>query len=154
PLALPSFAPPAPSTHLNSSLFAIFSLNSPTSTAFHTLSLHDALPICPTVIGVAANPLRPSAVAVKFRLAGAWKSSDGGLKTYPDRLGVTRYTVPVEKSVWVQKPDASLVTGAGMGPPPATLESVMVTPGRPTTAPLFTVPATAYGVLGSPRVTV
>src|SRR5207244_8055619 len=102
PLALPSFAPPAPSTHLNSSLFAIFSLNSPTSTAFHTLSLHDALPICPTVIGVAANPLHPSAVAVKFRLAGAWKSSDGGLKTYPDRLGVARYIVAARNSVWLK----------------------------------------------------
>src|SRR5437667_1381629 len=61
--------------------------------------------LSPTVIGVAVKPLHPSAVAVKFRLAGAWKSSDGGLKTYPDRLGVARYTVPVVKPVWVQKPE-------------------------------------------------
>src|SRR5438132_3850133 len=131
-----------------------YPLGFPSSGAWQSVSASVPFNVCPTVIGVAVNPLHPSAVAVKFRLAGAWKSSDGGLKTYPDRLGVTRYTVPVEKLVWVQKPDASLVTGAGMGPPPATLESVMVTPGRPTTAPLFTVPATAYGVLGSPRVTV
>src|SRR5207244_7952552 len=145
PLALPSFAPPAPSTHLNSSLFAIFSLNSPTSTAFHTLSLHDALPICPTVIGVAANPLHPSAVAVKFRLAGAWKSSDGGLKTYPDRLGVARYTVAAVNPVWLKSPGSAELTSALHSPDhPTCLHLTATTPtARP---PLSTGPVTPSAV--------
>ena len=97
--------------------------------------------VCPTVIGVAVKPLHPSAVAVKFRLAGAWKSSDGGLKTYPDRLGVARYTVAAVNPVWLKSPDASAITAPGSAPVPATCVNVTVTP-LSATPPLCTVPVT------------
>src|SRR5262249_13351788 len=107
----------------------------------------------PTVIGVTVNPAQPIAVAVKLRLVGAAKSLDVGLKTNPERLGGTRYTVPVLKPGCVQTPGPLVSAAAGTGAPPAATENVMGTPDTPTEL-FVTVPATAYCVVGSPRVSV
>ena len=49
--------------------------------------------------------------------------------------------------VWLQVPDASVVTAAGTPPEPLTAENVIVTPESPT-PPLVTVPDTPNGELG------
>src|SRR5438132_10524348 len=97
-----------------------YPLGFPSSGAWQSVLTSVPFNVCPTVIGVAAKPLHPSAVAVKFRLAGAWKSSDGGLKTYPDRLGVARYTVAAVNPVWLEGHKSELQTHTGLArrPPP------------------------------------
>src|SRR5207253_5747993 len=94
------------------------------------------------VIGVAVKPLHPSAVAVKFRLAGAWKSSDGGLKTYHDRLGIPRDHVTAVQPGALQSSDASAITAPGSAPVPATCVNVTVTPlsAKPPLSPVSTPP--------------
>src|SRR5262245_46762298 len=116
-------------------------LGLPSSGAWQSVFASVPFSICPTVIGVGANAPQPIAVAVKFRLAGASKSSDGGVNTYPGRLGVARYTVPPANPPWLKSPDAVLITTPGSAPDPATFVNVTVTPPSPT-APVCTEPVT------------
>src|SRR5262245_23775240 len=128
-------------------------LGLPSSGAWQSVFASVPFSVCATVIGVGVNAPQPIAVAVKFRLTGAAKSIDGGLNTYPARLGVARYTVPPANPPWLKSPDpAPVITAPGSAPIPATFVNVTVTPPSPA-APDFTVPVTPYTVLASESVT-
>src|SRR5262245_18347490 len=100
--------------------------------------------VWPNAIGVAGQAttkLRASSPRV-----AALKSCAGGENVNPVRLGVARWAADVAKTVWLQKPEASVTKGVG-AVPGVVLTNVTGTRAIPT--PLFVTKPEAKNVPGA-----
>src|SRR5438132_2413205 len=79
-----------------------YPLGFPSSGAWQSVLTSVPFNVCPTVIGVAVKPLHPSAVAVKFRLAGRLKENTSALQTHRDRLCGLRLDNAEVNPVWLK----------------------------------------------------